>query len=443
MREPFKNRNFRLLCLAEGVSYIGDQVSLIAFPWLALQMTGSPAIMGFVFACHGLPRALLMLFGGAVVDRTSPRRVMLASQATLMVLVAMLGTVIWLDQIQLWMVFACALCFGLVEAFFFPASSSIVPSIVDRRFLKEANAVVQVLGQMALFIGPALAGFVIAGGVMSLGFAEVATLAAADGFGDREGLARAFWFDSATFAVAFGVLLAVRPRRLAGEDAGESMLVSVGKALRYAWRHPAMRLFFLGIASLEIFFNAPFLVGMPVLIKQHWGGGAFEYGLIMSSYGGGALIGGVIAGLLPTPPDRILGRLMFALVGYSGLTLGLIAIVSEVWIGCAIFSSSGLGDGFVFVHFAAWLQKVTPDRLLGRVMAIFMFVAWGLLPLANAVMGVLIEWNLHAVLIGSAIIIVAISAVIACHPDAVKLAPIPDAEGDAAARDPHRLHPSS
>ena len=54
-------------------------------------------------------------------------------------------------------------------------------------------------------------------------------------------------------------------------------------------------------------------------------------------------------------------------------------------------------------------------------MAIFMFVAWGLLPLANAVMGVLIEWNLHAVLIGSAIIIVAISAVIACHPDAVKL----------------------
>jgi len=97
----------------------------------------------------------------------------------------------------------------------------------------------------------------------------------------------------------------------------------------------------------------------------------------------------------------------------------------------------------VFVHFAAWLQKVTPDRLLGRVMAIFMFVAWGLLPLANAVMGVLIEWNLHAVLIGSAIIIVVISAVIACHPDAVKLAPLPDGEGDAAAHDPGRTHSSS
>ena len=81
MRAPFQNRNFRLLCLAEAVSYIGDQVSLIAFPWLALQMTGSPAIMGLVLACHGLPRALLMLFGGAVVDRTSPRAVMMASQA--------------------------------------------------------------------------------------------------------------------------------------------------------------------------------------------------------------------------------------------------------------------------------------------------------------------------------------------------------------------------
>jgi MFS family permease len=434
MRAPLQSRNFRLFCLAEAVSYIGDQVSLIAFPWLALQMTGSPAIMGFVFACHGLPRAALMLFGGAVVDRTSPRTVMMASQATLMVLVATLGTVIWLDLIQLWMVFACAFSFGLVEAFFFPASSSIVPSIVERRFLKDANAVVQVLSQMAIFIGPALAGFVIAGGAMSLGTAEAETLAAAEGFGDREGLARAFWFDSITFAVAFGVLLAVRPRRLAGEDVGESILISVRKALRYAWRHPAMRLFFLGIAALEIFFNAPFLVGMPVLIKQHWGEGAFEYGLIMSSYGGGALMGGVIAGLLPTPPDRILGRLMFVLVGYSGLTLGLIAIVSDVWVGCAIFCSSGLGDGFVFVHFAAWLQKVTPDRLLGRVMAIFMFLAWGLLPLANAVMGVLIEWNLHAVLIGSATIIMVVSAIVACHPDAVKLAPLSDDEGGSSTR---------
>jgi MFS family permease len=435
MRAPFQDRNFRLFCLAEAISYIGDQVSLIAFPWLALQMTGSAAIMGFVFACHGLPRALLMLFGGAVVDRTSPRTVMMASQATLMVLVAILGTVIWLGLIQLWMVFACALSFGLVEAFFFPASSSIVPSIVERRFLKEANAVVQVIGQMAIFVGPALAGFVIAGGAMSIGSAEAEALTAADGFGDREGLAWAFWFDATTFAVAFGVLLAVRPRRLADEDADESMLTAVKKALRYVWQHPAMRLFFLGIAALEIFFNAPFLVGMPVLIKQHWGEGAFEYGLIMSSYGGGALIGGVIAGLLPTPPDRILGRLMFVLVGYSGLTLGLIAMVSDVWIGCAIFWSSGLGDGFVFVHFAAWLQKVTPDRLLGRVMAIFMFIAWGLLPLANALMGVLIEWNLHAVLIGSAITIVVISAAVACHPDAVKLAPLPDDGGDSAAGD--------
>jgi hypothetical protein len=134
---------------------------------------------------------------------------------------------------------------------------------------------------------------------------------------------------------------------------------------------------------------------------------------------------------------------MFALVGYSGLTLGLIAIVSDVWVGCAIFWSSGLGDGFVFVHFAAWLQKVTPDRLLGRIMAIFMFLAWGLLPLANSVMGVLIEWNLHAVLIGSAMIIVVVSAVVACHPDAVKLAPLAEDEGDVPARDPRHSHDSS
>jgi hypothetical protein len=76
-------------------------------------------------------------------------------------------------------------------------------------------------------------------------------------------------------------------------------------------------------------------------------------------------------------------------------------------------------------------------------MAIFMFIAWGLLPLANALMGVLIEWNLHAVLIGSAITIVVISAAVACHPDSVKLAPLPDDEEDSAADDSRRFHHSS
>ena len=83
----FKKRNFSLFWLGETISVIGDQISLIAFPWLILQMTNSAALTGLVFAVQGIPRAALMLAGGALVDRTSPRRVMLVSNGLRMILV--------------------------------------------------------------------------------------------------------------------------------------------------------------------------------------------------------------------------------------------------------------------------------------------------------------------------------------------------------------------
>lgn len=271
----------------------------------------------------------------------------------------------------------------------------------------------------------------IAGKILSTGVGEEQAIAELAGFGDREGLARAFFFDACTFGVSFCTLLAIRPRKLESEDEAEPMVQAVKRALRYVWSHPAMRLFFVGIAALEIFFQAPFIVGMPVLIKLHWGQTSAELGLVMSSLGFGALIGGILAGILATPPDRILGRLMFVLIGYSGLTLGMMAFVTDVWLACLIFLSSGVGDGFVFVHFSAWLQKVTPERMIGRVMAVLMFMAWALLPLSYVFMGPLIKWNIETVFVGSAVIIIVVCAIVACHPDAVKLQPLEEEGGDS------------
>jgi len=77
MLQVLKDRNFRIFWIGEFISVIGDHISMLAFPWLVLQLTGSELMMGLVFAAQGLPRAILMLMGGAVVDRTSPRKVML------------------------------------------------------------------------------------------------------------------------------------------------------------------------------------------------------------------------------------------------------------------------------------------------------------------------------------------------------------------------------
>ena len=114
----FKKRNFSLFWFGETISVIGDQISLIAFPWLILQMTNSAALTGLVFAVQGIPRAALMLAGGALVDRTSPRLVMLVSNGLRMLLVVYLAYMISQDTAEITSVFLMAFAFGVADAFY-------------------------------------------------------------------------------------------------------------------------------------------------------------------------------------------------------------------------------------------------------------------------------------------------------------------------------------
>jgi MFS family permease len=157
-----RNRNFRLLWGGEAISLLGDQFYLIALPWLVLQLTGEALAVGAVLALAGVPRALFMLVGGALTDRFSPRRVMLASNLLRMVLVTLLSGLVIGDLIQLWMLYLLALAFGVIDAFFFPAQSAIVPRLVGREQLQTANAIIQGTMQVSLFAGPVLAGTLIA-----------------------------------------------------------------------------------------------------------------------------------------------------------------------------------------------------------------------------------------------------------------------------------------
>src|SRR5574342_9391 len=157
-----KNRNFRLLWIGESISLLGDQFYMIALPWLVLSLTGNALAVGTVMAMAGIPRALFMLVGGALTDRFTPRKLMISSNLVRMALTALLATLVATNLIQLWMLYVSALLFGLADAFFFPAQTSIVPQLVDRNQLQAGNALIQGTAQLSLFVGPILAGGLIA-----------------------------------------------------------------------------------------------------------------------------------------------------------------------------------------------------------------------------------------------------------------------------------------
>ena len=160
-RRVIANRDFRLLWIGEAISLLGDQFYMIALPWLILQLTGDAFLMGTVLAVAAIPRAIFMLLGGVITDRYSPRNVMLASNIARMILVIALTGVILTGTTQLWMIYVISLLFGLADAFYFPASQAIVPSIIPNKLLQTGNAVVQGTIQISVFLGPVVAGVLI------------------------------------------------------------------------------------------------------------------------------------------------------------------------------------------------------------------------------------------------------------------------------------------
>jgi MFS family permease len=189
-----RDRNFIFLWLGQGTSLIGDQFYLIALPWLVLLLTGDAVSLGLVLALAGIPRAIFMLAGGALTDRFSQRTVMIASDVARLLLTAALAGIVLYGHVDMLMLYAFAVLFGTVSGIFMPASTSIVPRLVKKEQLQTGNAVVQGTAQLSVFIGPMLAGAIIAF------FASQGTTST------MEGVGLAFAFDALTFLVSVATL---------------------------------------------------------------------------------------------------------------------------------------------------------------------------------------------------------------------------------------------
>ncbi|MFN2166830.1 MAG: MFS transporter [Anaerolineae bacterium] len=409
--EIFQNRNFRLLWGGEGISLVGDQFYMIALPWLVLRLTGSPLAMGTVLALAAVPRALFMLVGGALTDRFSPRALMLTSNLMRLTLVAVLSLVTVTGVVELWMLYAFALLFGMADAFFYPAQSSIIPRLVGSEHLQTGNAVIQGTAQLSLFVGPVLAGTLISlldGGPAGSG-----------GSPDMVGIGAAFAIDALTFAVSAVTLGFIRsPRPVAGEEVSQptGMLAAIAEGTRAMWNDRVLRYYFMLIGAANLLITGPFTVGIPVLAAQEYAGGAAAFGLVLSAYGAGSLSGVVLAGVRKRPSSRRFPALMLGLTALMGVSLVLLGTVKAMFPAAMVSVGMGAAQGYVVIQFSPWLQLRTPAHLLGRMMSLLMFAVVGLTPLSTLVSGALIQSGAGKVLIGAGLLMVGVIVVAALSP---------------------------
>src|SRR5438552_10865087 len=141
---------FLKLWLGTTLSLFGDFFSYVAMAWLVLQLPGSSLALGTVLLAQSLPRAVLMMVGGALADRLSPRLTLLGSMGLRALVVAPLAVLVLTGRVQLWEVYGIAIVFGVVDAFFMPARQSILPATVADHELEPGNAIINVSSQASV-----------------------------------------------------------------------------------------------------------------------------------------------------------------------------------------------------------------------------------------------------------------------------------------------------
>ena len=138
-RRVVSNRNFRLLWIGGSISVLGSQFSLIALPWLVLQLTGDPQVLGLVLALAGLSRAGFMLYGGVITDRFSPRRILLICDWINFLLSGLIAALVFTGNMQIWMIYLFSLVSGSISGFVIPAAQSMTPIITEKFAILEAR----------------------------------------------------------------------------------------------------------------------------------------------------------------------------------------------------------------------------------------------------------------------------------------------------------------
>jgi MFS family permease len=393
--KPFEQVDFRRLFAGVTTSHLGDQFALIATPWLVLQLTGDPLALGLVLALEGAPRAVFMLLGGAVTDRYSPRLVMLVSDILRLILATIMALVVITGIVEIWMVFAFALGFGVIAGFAVPAGQSIVPKVVAKRDLEAGNALVMGGSQLVGFVGPFLAGVVIG--------QSTATLF---------GVGLAFAIDAATFAVSAlmlwrmrsgGVLLPAR-----GAD-GETISHAIAAGLAHVWRTTALRTTLLLIAAINFLFVGPITVGIPVLADQRLPEGSVAFGLLLSGFAGGNLVGFVWASAAPRLSGTSLRHVMVALLAGITAVLAVLGVSYNTWVDVAVLAAIGIGNGYVTIALISTIQAGAPEDLLGRIMALVTFASLGLVPVSAALSGAFARLNTPGLFIGASVLMAAVT----------------------------------
>jgi MFS family permease len=366
MLRSLRHRNYRLFFFGQLISLIGTWMQTVAQSWLVYRFTGSAELLGLVGFVSQFPVFLLAPFGGVLADRHNRHRIIIGTQAVSMGLALVLAFVTLSGLVQIWHIMVLAALLGMVNAIDIPTRQTFIVDMVGREDLPNAIALNSSMVNGARIAGPAIAGILVA--------------AIGEGW--------CFLANALSYIAVIAGLLRMRVAGVSRPKAPASAFAHIAEGFSFVARTAPVRalLLLLGTVSLVAM---PYSVLMPVFADRILGGGASTLGLLMGSTGVGALAGA----LLLAARSGLKGLGLWIAMSTTGFGAALILFSQShvLWLSIALLFPVGLCMMLQMAASNTLIQAMVPDRLRGRVMAVYSMMFMGMAPIGALLAGMLAD----------------------------------------------------
>ncbi len=349
---PFSIPVFRAIWFASLASNFGGLIQSVGAAWMMTSLSASPLLIALVPAATTLPIMLLSLWAGAVADNLERRKVMIACQAFMLLVSALLAATAWAGWMTPWLLLGFTFLLGCATAINGPAWQASVGDMVPRSILPSAVAMNSMGFNLARSVGPALGGVIVA----------------------AAGAAAAFVTNAVSYLGLLVVLARWRPelppKLLPRERLGVAMLAGLG----YVAMSPKIKLVLLraGIFGLGA---AAVSALMPLVARDLLGGGALTFGVTSGAFGFGAVLGALSSRRLRTrySVEAIVRSAALALAIGTALT----GARTWLWMALPGYMLAGAGWVLALSTFNVSVQMSAPRWVVARAVALYQMVAFG------------------------------------------------------------------
>jgi len=360
-------RNYRLFFAGQSISLVGTWMQIIAISWLVYSLTNSALLLGLVGFFSQIPSFFLSPFTGVFIDRWNRHRILVVTQILSMIQAFVLAYLTLTGTINILSIILLSLSLGIINAFDMPARQAFVIEMVEKKEdLPNAIALNSSLVNVARFIGPAIAGLLVA--IVGEGYC--------------------FLINAVSYIAVIIALLAMKINKIPKRVRTNNITKEIKDGFKYSFGFAPIRsiLLLLGLVSL---IGMPYLVLMPIFAKDILHGGAHTLGFLMAAAGVGALTGGIYL----ASRKSVLGLWKILTIAASIFGVGLIifAFSKNIYFSLGMMLVSGFGMLLLIAVSNTLLQTITDDDKRGRVMSFFTMAFMGMSPFGNLIAGAMAD----------------------------------------------------